>query len=152
MAIFHHAIDVDASPETCWRAFADLPRWASWFPRLSAVRALADERLPAGAPFCVGGELELVLDTGPFGHKAIRVVVRECIANERVRWTGGFLGMKVNHLYSFEVRAPGTTRFTSHEEVEGLAARLIRGKAFEHIDREAHESLTKFKRLVEGHA
>ncbi len=149
MAIFHHAIDVVASREACWHAFADLTSWPRWFPRLRSAAALPDERLAEGAPFCVGGELELHIEAGPLGDKAVRVVVRECERGARVRWTGGVLGIKVNHVYSFEEKAPGATRVTSHEELEGMAARLLPGRVLQQIDREAHDALASFKRLVE---
>lgn len=149
MAIFHHAIDVHAARDAVWRSFADLTSWPRWFPRLQHASALPDERLADGAPFCVGGELELQIAAGPLGDKRVRVVVRECERGHRVRWTGSVLGVKVNHVYSFEEKAPGATRVTSHEEIEGFAARLLRGAIFDRIDREAHESLARFKQLVE---
>jgi hypothetical protein len=150
VAIFHHAIDVHAPRDAVWRSFADLSAWPRWFPRLTQATALADERLAEGAPFCVGGELELRISAGPLGEKRVRVVVRECERGHRVRWTGTLLGVKVNHVYSFEEKAPGATRVTSHEEIEGFAARLLRGAVFDRIDREAHESLRHLKALIEG--
>lgn len=150
MPIFHHAIDVLAPRAAVWRSFADLSSWPAWFPRLRSATALVDERLAPGAPFCVGGELDLLIAAGPLGEKKVRVVVRECEREQRVRWTGSLLGMTVNHLYSFEEKHPGSTRVTSHEEIAGLASRLVRGPVFEHIDREAHDSLAALKRLVEA--
>lgn len=150
MPIFHHAIDVLAPRAVVWRSFAELSTWPRWFPRLRSVSALPDERLAGGAPFCVGGELELSIDAGPLGEKKVRVIVRECEREQRVRWTGTLLGMTINHVYSFDEKAPGATRVTSHEEIAGLASRLLRGPVFQHIDREAHESLAAFKQLVEG--
>ena len=150
MAIFHHAIDVHAGRDAVWQSFADLASWPRWFPWLSQASALPDERLADGAPFCVGGELELHIAAGPLGQKRVRVVVRECERGHRVRWTGSLLGVKVNHVYSFEDKAAGATRVTSHAEIEGFAARLLRGAVFDRIDREAHESLARFKHLVEA--
>jgi hypothetical protein len=139
MPIVHHAIDVAASPDDCWRVFADLGSWPAWFPFLRAVRG----------ELRIGGRLTLSIAAGPTALP-LQVTVEELVAGERVRWRGGALGVTGNHSYSFSTPAPGLTRVTSHEEFSGLGARLIAGPIFDRFDGEVHQSMARFKALVEA--
>jgi hypothetical protein len=141
MPIVHHAIDVAATPDACWRVFCDLAGWPRWFPFLREVRGELRS----------GGELRLSIAAGPTALP-IRVTVAELVAGERVRWTGGALGVRGDHGYEFAVRAPGLTRVTSREEFSGWGARLIAGPIFDRLDSETHQSMARFKALVEATA
>ncbi|HEY1588055.1 MAG TPA: SRPBCC family protein, partial [Polyangia bacterium] len=102
MPTVHHAIDVAATPDDCWRIFSDLSTWARWFPMLHRV----DGELRAG------GRLKLIFAAGP-AHLPVDVTIEEYKPRELVRWVGGKLGVRGDHYYSFAVNTPGTTRVTS---------------------------------------
>jgi hypothetical protein len=139
MPIVHHAIDVAASPEACWRVFCELPGWPRWFPFLRHV----------SGELALGARLTLAFAAGP-ATLPVHVTVAEWRPNELVRWIGGALGVRGNHSYSFSVHAPGLTRVTSSEEFSGLGARLITGPIFAKLDGEVHQSMERFKALVEA--
>lgn len=139
MPTVEHAIDVAATPDECWRVFHDLAGWPRWFPFLRQVRG----------ELRAGGRLTLVFAAGP-AALPVEVTVEEFTPGARVRWVGGKLGVRGDHTYSFETRAPGTTRFTSSETFSGLGARLIAGPIFARLDGETHQSMARFKALVEA--
>jgi hypothetical protein len=139
MPIVHHAIDVAASPDACWRVFADLASWPAWFPFLRAVQGELRS----------GGRLTLSIAAGPTALP-LRITVDELVPGQRVSWRGSALGVTGCHRYEFETRAPGLTRVTSHEEFTGLGARLIAGPVFNRFDGEVHQSMARFKALVEA--
>jgi hypothetical protein len=139
MPIVHHAIDVAASPEACWRVFADLGSWPAWFPFLRAVRG----------ELRTGARLTLSIAAGPTALP-LRVTVEELVPGQRVSWRGSALGVTGCHSYSFATPAAGLTRVTSHEEFSGLGARLIAGRVFDKFDGEVHQSMARFKALVEA--
>jgi hypothetical protein len=141
--VVHHAIDVAAAPEACWKLFADLALWPRWFPMCKSARALA------GDPWRLGGKIEIVFQAGPVGMPVV-VAVEELAPAKRVRWVGGRLGMSGNHSYDFEVNRTGLTRVTSHESFTGLATRWIPRTLFDRIDGEVHRSMERFKTLVEA--
>jgi hypothetical protein len=143
MPTVHHAIDVAASPEVCWQVFADLQTWPRWFPMLERARPLD------GEPWRLGARLELLFTVGALSLPVI-TTVREIDPARRVRWQGGRLGIAGDHWYTFESKAAGTTRFTSHEDLTGPAARFIPRRIFDRIDGEVHQSMARFKSLVEG--
>ncbi len=139
MPTVHHAIDVAASPDDCWRVFSDLSTWPRWFPMLRAV----DGELRAG------GRLRLAFAAGPTSFP-VEVTIEEYKPRELVRWVGGKLGVRGDHFYSFAVNNPGTTRVTSRECFSGIGARLITGPIFHKLDGETHQSMERFKALVEA--
>jgi hypothetical protein len=139
MPTVHHAIDVAATPDECWRVFSDLSTWTRWFPMLHAV----DGELRAG------GRLKLIV--GPaLAKMPLDVAIEEYKPGEIVRWVGGRFGVRGNHAYLFSVNNPGMTRVTSREEFTGLGARLITGPVFAKFDGEVHRSMERFKALVEA--
>lgn len=139
MPTVHHAIDVAATPADCWRVFSDLSTWARWFPMLQRVEG--DLRL--------GGKLRLRMAAGPTSLQ-LEATVEELVPRERVRWVASRLGVRGDHSYSFDVNHPGTTRVTSRESFSGIGARLIVGPVFTRFDKETHESMERFKALVEA--
>ena len=139
MPTVHHAIDVAATPDDCWRVFSDLATWTRWFPMLRAV----DGELRAG------GRLRLAFAAGP-ANFPVDVTIEEYRPLELVRWIGGRLGVRGDHFYSFAVNNPGTTRVTSRECFSGIGARLITGPIFDKLDGETHQSMERFKALVEA--
>jgi hypothetical protein len=141
--IVHHAIDVKAAPDACWRAFSDLAAWPRWFPLCRNARSLD------GDPWRLGGRIEIVFHAGPVGVPVV-VEVRELEPAKVIRWQGGRMGLSGNHSYTFAVNSPGLTRVTSHEEFSGLAARWIPRKIIDRLDGEVHRSMERFKSLVEG--
>ena len=141
MRAVHQAIDVAATPDECWRVFSDLSTWTSWFPLLKSVRPLDDD------PWRVGGRLRLALQVA-FARMPIVVEIEELAPGRRVRWVGGSLGVRGNHAYDLDVRSPGLTRFTSHEEFTGAGSALMR-PLHRFLDGEAHKSMARFKAMVE---
>jgi hypothetical protein len=139
MPTVHHAIDVAATPDDCWRIFSDLSTWTRWFPMLQKV----DGELR------VGGKLTLTFAAGP-ARVPVEVMIEEYRRGELVRWVGGRLGVRGDHSYSFSVNNPGTTRVTSRECFSGFGARLITGPIFNKLDGETHQSMARFKALVEA--
>lgn len=139
MPTVHHAIDVAATPDDCWRVFSDLATWPRWFPLLHKVDG---ELRP-------GGKLTLVFAAGP-ARVPVEVTIADFRPRELVRWSGGRLGVRGDHSYSFGVHAAGTTRFTSSEHFSGFGARLITGPIFTKLDGETHHSMERFKALVEA--
>jgi hypothetical protein len=142
--VVHHAIDVVGSPDACWKVLTDLAGWPRWFPRLKYASVLGDER----DPWRTGGRFAMVFDAGI--AVSVKVTVEELEPAARVRWVGGGLGISGDHVYTLEVKNPGTTRVTSHEEFSGIGARLINGRIKQIIDDEVHRSMARFKALVEG--
>ncbi len=145
MPAVHDAIDVNAPPEACWRVLTDLSTWPSWFPFLKKVRALDG----AENPFFVGGRIQMRLGVGLLAVP-VNVTVEEVDPVARVRWVGGGLGVTGDHWYSVDVRAPGTTRFTSHEEFSGPIGRLWPSRMVDLVHGEVHKSMERFKSLVES--
>jgi len=139
MPTVHHAIDVAATPDDCWRVFSDLATWTRWFPMLRAIEG----------ELRAGGRLRLSFAAGPTSFP-VEVTVAEYRAGEFVRWVGGRLGVRGDHFYSFSVNNPGTTRVTSRECFSGIGARLITGPIFQKLDGETHQSMERFKALVEA--
>jgi len=139
MPTVHHAIDVAATPDDCWRIFSDLATWTRWFPMLQKV----DGELRSG------GRLRLLFAAGP-ARVPVDVLIEEYRPGEIVRWVGGRLGVRGDHSYSFAVNNPGTTRVTSRECFSGFGARLITGPSFAKLDGETHQSMERFKALVEA--
>lgn len=139
MPTVHHAIDVAATPDDCWRVFSDLSTWTRWFPMLHAVEG--DLRS--------GGRLKLVFEAGP-ARLPVDVRIEEYKPGEIVRWIGGRLGVRGDHSYLFAVNNPGATRVTSRECFSGLGARLITGPIFARLDGEVHRSMERFKAMVEA--
>jgi hypothetical protein len=146
--IAHHAVDVAAKPADCWRAVLDLASWPRWFPYLRSARMLDGD---GGEDWRIGQRIRMVFALGPV-RVPVTSVVEELEAERIVRWVGKGFGVTGNHAYTIEVKAPGATRVTSHEEFSGPAARLMTSLIFDRIDREAHESMARFKALVEGAA
>jgi hypothetical protein len=138
-SVVHHAIDVAATPEACWRLFSDLTTWTRWFPMLHAV----------AGELRAGGRLTLTFAAGPV-HLPVEVRIEELRPGEIVRWVGGRLGIQGDHSYSFAVHHPGTTRVTSREAFSGFGARLISGPVLARLDGEVHQSMARFKALVEA--
>ena len=95
--IVHHAIDVAATPESCWRVFADFTTWPRWFP--FQARASLDGELK------LGSRITLEDDAGP-AHLPIHVTVEELEPAERVRWTGGKLGVRGDHSFRSARKRP----------------------------------------------
>ena len=139
MPTVQHAIDVAGSPDDCWRVFSDLSTWTRWFPMLAAV----DGELAAG------GHLRLTFAAGP-ARLPVDVRIEEFRPRALVRWIGGRLGVRGDHSYTFDVNIEGITRVTSRESFSGIGARLVRGPIFDKLDGETHESMARFKALVEG--
>lgn len=143
--IVHHAIDVAAAPDRCWRVLSDLTTWSRWFPmaRYAAVEGADPD------PWRIGGRFQIVLDFGPV-NVVVKTRVEECAAPGRVRWVGRGWGITGDHAYLLESKHPGLTRVTSHEEFSGPGSRLISGRIKARIDDEVHRSMERFKALVEG--
>jgi uncharacterized protein YndB with AHSA1/START domain len=137
----HHAIDVAAPPEECWRVLADLAGWPRWFPLLQRAHSHAGLQL--------GGDLTLDFRVNRV-PVSVRAVVHELEPGERVRWIGGGFGIRGNHAFTLAVRAPGLTRVTSHEEFSGWGTRLLTAGILARLDDEVHRSLGRFKAVVEA--
>lgn len=144
MSVVRHAIDVAASPEACWKVLADFATWPRWFPRARWASVLGEGR----DPWRVGGRFEIVFDFGV--EVSVKTEVQELELARRVRWVGRAWGLTGDHAYTFESHAPGLTRVTSHEEFSGLGARLITGRVMKMLDFEVHQSMDRFKALVES--
>lgn len=142
--VVHHAIDVNAAPEACWRVLADLTSWPRWFPRLKYASVLGE----GTDPWRVGGRFEIVFDFGV--TVSVKPIVEEIERTRRVRWIGRGFGIHGDHTYTFETHAPGMTRVTSHEEFSGFASKLITGRVRTMVDAEVHHSMERFKALVES--
>ena len=141
MPTVHHAIDVAATPDECWRVFSDLSTWTRWFPMLRSVEGELRS----------GGRLRLVFAAGP-ASLPVDVTIEEYRPRELVRWVGGRLGVRGDHSYSFGESKPRITRVTSREMFSGLGSRLITGPIFDKLDGETHQSMERFKALVEAAA
>jgi uncharacterized protein YndB with AHSA1/START domain len=141
--VVRHAVDVNATPEACWKALTDLGTWSRWFPMLKYVSAMGD-----GSPFHVGGRFEIVFDF-PVAV-SVKPIVEEVDAPRRVRWVGAGWGIQGDHSYFLEPQGPGVTRVISHEAFSGPGSLLITRRIRERLDGEVHRSLERFKALVEG--
>src|SRR5262245_40813477 len=94
--VVRHAVDVNATPEACWKALTDLGTWSRWFPMLKYASSV-----DGSSPFHVGGRFEIVFDF-PVAV-SVKPVVEEVEAPHRVRWVGSGWGIKGDHSYLLEV-------------------------------------------------
>jgi hypothetical protein len=140
----HHAIDVAATPEACWKVLTNLGTWPRWFPFLKYAGVLGT----TADPWFVGGRFEIVFEVGPV-HVSVKPVVQQLERAKVVRWIGKGWGVQGDHSYTLETHAPGLTRVTSHETFTGLGSRLLRGKVFDRLDEAGHLSMSRYKSLVE---
>lgn len=143
--VLHHAIDVAATTDACWRSFADLTTWSRWFPRLTHAVVVGTE----ADPWRVGGRFELVFDFGPV-TVPVRCEIAELVRGEKVRWIGKGFGITGDHSHTFSTHHPGLTRVTSHEELSGAGTLLLTRSIKERVDREVHESMARLKAHIEG--
>lgn len=139
MPTVQHAIDVAATPDECWRVFADLAGWPRWFPFLRGVKG----------ELASGGRLTLLFAAGPT-TLPVNVDIQELQPAAKIRWIGGAMGVRGDHSYLFSVNISGMTRVTSAECFSGLGARLIAGPLLSKLDGEVHQSMARFKQLVEA--
>ena len=142
--VVKHAIDVGATPEQCWKVLTDLNTWPRWFPFLKYAGFVGEQD-----PWRIGGRFEMVFDVGPVSV-SVKPVVQEIERARIVRWVGKGYGVAGNHAYTLETHAPGLTRVVSSEAFTGLGARLLRGRVFDRLDAAVHESMVKYKALVEA--
>jgi hypothetical protein len=139
----HHAIDVSATPEACWKVLGDLTTWPHWFPRLKWASTLNGD----SDPWRIGGRFQIAFDFGI--AVTVRTTVEELEPARKVRWVGTGFGITGNHSYTLHSHRPGLTRVTSHEEFTGLGARLMTARIRRMLDEEVHLSLERFRDLVE---
>jgi hypothetical protein len=142
-----HGIELDATPEAAWDAFARVEAWPRWFPSLTAV-----ERPTTGA-FTVGERLRLRLAFRGRGAN-VDVRVTHATLGREVRWLGRSYGVTGDHAFRVEVvtRPDGVrrARFVSEEIFSGLPVRLLPRSIFDEVERETVAGLARFKALVEG--
>jgi hypothetical protein len=143
--VLHHAIDVAATAEACWKTFADLRTWPRWFPRLKHAAVVGTD----ADPWRLGCRFDIVFDFGPV-TVPVRCEVKEAVRGERVRWMGRGFGITGDHSYSFASHHPGLTRVTSHEELTGVGTLVITRGIRQRIDREAHDSMARLKGAIES--
>jgi len=141
--VVRHGIDVDATPEACWKVLTDLSTWTRWFPMLKYASSLGE-----GSPFHIGGRFEIMFDFGI--AVSVKCTVEEVDASRRVRWVGAGFGITGNHSYLLEPLSPGLTRVISHEAFTGPGTLLISGPIRRRIDDDVARSMERFKAVVEG--
>jgi hypothetical protein len=145
--LVHHAIEVAATPDACWRVLSDFSTWPRWFPRARWAASL-DE----GSAWRVGGRFQILFDFGV--DVAVKPVIEELDTvhadRKRVRWIGGGFGITGDHAYTIEAIGAGLTRVTSHEQFSGLGARFLPKAILGRLEHEAQRSLERYKAIVEG--
>jgi uncharacterized protein YndB with AHSA1/START domain len=146
MAKVHASIDIAAPVQHVWNVVTDLERLDEWvsihrdFPQPPPAEVAQDTTFRqtlavAGTPFSV--EWTAVDVDGP----------------RRLSWRGtGPAGTTARTTYALE-EADGGTRFAYENEFQlpaGDVGRAASGVVAGHAEREANESLTRLKRLVEA--
>ena len=114
-------VDVSASPGEVWALLADIARWPSWNPDVSAARI--EGELKAGSTF--------VWSAGP---GTITSVLRSVVDGRELGWTGSTMGIHAVHVWRIEPTKWGT-RVTTEESWRGWSTRFMH-KRMEKVLRE----------------
>jgi hypothetical protein len=110
-------IDITATEELVWEVMTNLERWPAWNPDVKSVSFW-------GA-IAAGTEFRWRVNTGTITSRFQSVERPRLLA-----WTGRLfpLGIEAVHVWKLESRA-GFTRVRTEESWNGVAVRLLRGRA-----------------------
>ncbi len=109
-AVVEDRIEIAASPEVLWTCFADISKWAEWFPGLVAVEWIA------GTPWALGTQFRQTVKFGfPLGQVTGIGTVTEISAAPYVAWQGKVAGVEAIHGFRFDAIIGGTQVLSRHE-------------------------------------
>jgi uncharacterized protein YndB with AHSA1/START domain len=112
---FQTAIDIDATPDTVWRALTDVESWPKWSASMTAVERLQQGDLAVGSSARV---------TQPKLKPAVYTVT-ECEPGKSFIWEMKTTGVKVRAIHLVEDKGEGHARMTLGIEQTGALSGLI---------------------------
>ena len=119
------AIDIAASQREVWTVLADIASWPTWNP---AVRHAVCDREPEDG-LEVGTRFRFSTEIG-----TLKCRVTHVDAPRTLSWKGRVLVLGERQTWNVE-RGPAGTRVSVHAEMTGLAARLIRRRLDDRLQR-----------------
>ncbi len=146
MAKVHASIDIAAPKQQVWDVVTDLERLDEWV----SIHHAFPEAPPAEVTVSTRFKQTLAVAGTPFG---VEWTALEVDGPQRLSWRGaGPAGATARTTYSLE-DANGGTRFAYENEFElpaGEVGKAASGVVAGHAEREANESLSRLKHLVEA--
>ncbi len=148
MSTVHVQIDIDAPPRTVWDTVMDPNRLAEWVTIHRSVK------LKSSDPCEQGARMDQVLHILGVSFK-VHWTLDSVVVPKRAEWHGrGPALSRALISYKLTANGDGTTRFDYVNEFHppggplgSVASRVLVG----HVpEREAHESLTRLKQLIES--
>jgi len=128
-------IRIEATPEEVWKVHADINRWHTWNPDISASKLSGD--LTPGSEF-----------NWTSGGVKITSVLQEVEESTIISWTGRGAGTSARHVWTLEADGEGTILRTE-ESMEGWLISLMKGKAQKTLESSLAGWLIDLKQAVE---
>ncbi|OGO04104.1 MAG: hypothetical protein A2Y91_03860 [Chloroflexi bacterium RBG_13_54_8] len=113
---FESSTEVNASPETIWRAINNPEEWPSWVPSLKKVERVTPGSLGVGTQLRIRVRAAVAVNW--------RMTITQFVPGQRVVMQGRVLGTRLVRYYALEPTGQ-TTRLVAGGEVSGLLAWLM---------------------------
>ena len=137
MWTYEHSIETDASPESIWPLYSDVPAWPRWDQGL--------EWVTLSGPFAAGSTGSLkVPGQDPLPFKVLDVRPREGFSDETY-----IPGLAIRFDHSLEVTATGKTRITHRVIITGAAAEKLGPQLGPQITSDVPEAMESLARLAQ---
>jgi len=113
---FESSTEVNASPETIWRAINNPEEWPLWVPSLKKVERVTPGSLGVGTQLRIRVRAAVAVTW--------RMTITEFVPGQRVVMQGSVLGTRLVRYYALEPTGQ-TTRLVAGGEASGLLACLV---------------------------
>jgi hypothetical protein len=136
MWTYEHSIETDASPESIWPLYAEVPSWPRWDQGL--------EWVTLNGPFAAGSTGSLkVPGQDPLPFKVLDVRPRVGFSDETY-----ILGLAIRFDHSLELTARGKTLITHRVIISGAAAEELGPQLGPQITSDVPEAMESLARLA----